>query len=241
MTIVEIAHLRQFTGFVKDLSQRKQLEREVLESASLEQRRIGQELHDVIGQELTGLRFLVDALADMNPEKHSSEAELVAKIGNSVKTTLENVREMSRGLIAFSVNADRVLAAFADLASRSSKLFGIKCAFDCETPVVIRKDLVAAQLYRIAQEAIVNAVTHGQAKHITLSLREVGDAIQLQIVDDGKGIDSPDYQEQGSGVRIMHYRAGLIGATLQLTPARPHGIRVLCTLDKGASDDQRAK
>ncbi len=241
LSVTEVDHLQQFTGFVKDVSKRKQLEKEVVEIALFEQRRIGQELHDGIGQELTGLRFLVEALADMNPEKHSPAAELVAKIDKSIKTTLEHVREISRGLISFNVNADRVLAAFDDLASRSSQLFGIKCVFDCEPPVVVRTDLIAAHLYRIGQEAIVNAVTHGHAKHVTMGLHEVGGTIQLQIVDDGKGIDSPNYQEQGSGVRIMHYRAGLIGATLQVTPAEPHGVQVLCTLDRDASDNRRAK
>lgn len=238
LTVAEIPHLRQFTGFVRDVSRRKQLEGEVLEIASLEQRRIGQELHDGIGQELTGLRYLVDALADMIPEKRSSEAELVARIGNTIKTTLEHVREMSRGLIPFSVNADRLLTAFDNLTSRSSELFGIKCTFDCNTPVLVRTDIIAAQLYRIAQEAIVNAVTHGHAKHVTIGLRAVAGTIQLQIVDDGKGIDNPNYQEEGSGVRIMHYRAGLIGAALQVTPANPHGIQVLCTVGKGANDGQ---
>ncbi len=239
LAVTEIDHLRQFTGFIKDVSHRKELERQVLEIAATEQRRIGQELHDGIGQELTGLRFLTNALEDMLPSNDSPEAQLVAKISNVTKSTLEHVREMSRGLIPFSVNAEGLAVAFENLASRSSQLFGIECALDCKTPVLVPSDLIASQFYRIVQEAIVNAVKHGQATKVTIGLHEAAGTIKLQIVDNGKGIDNPNYQDAGVGIRIMQYRAGVVGAMLRITPAKPHGTQVLCTLDKIAIRGQR--
>jgi two-component system sensor kinase FixL len=234
VALAQIDHLRQFAGFIRDVSQRKELEREVLEIAATEQRRIGQELHDGIGQELTGLRFLTNTLEDMLPDKDSPEAQLVAKIGKTIKSTLEHVRAISRGLVTFTVNADGLMAALEGLVSRSSQLFEIAC----KAPVLVPTDLIASQLYRIAQEAIVNAVKHGHATRVTIDLHQVAGTVQLQIVDNGKGIDNPDYQDRGVGVRIMQYRAGVVGGTLRITRVEPRGTRVCCTLDRGVLHGQ---
>ena len=241
LAVAEVDHLQRFTGFVRDVSRRKQLQREVLEAASAEQRRIGQELHDGIGQELTGLRYMANALSQMVTETQSPEAELVAKIDNALKTALKHVREMSRGLIPFTVNAGGLSAALHDLASRSSQTFGIECTFDSDRPILVSTDLIASQLYRIAQEAVVNAVKHGHATHVTIGLRGIDEKLQLEIIDDGMGIDNPNYQDAGVGVRIMQYRADVIGGNVQIMPASPHGTRVICILGRDAMHDQKAK
>lgn len=203
-----------------------------MEAVSAQQVRLGQELHDGIGQQLVGLRYMAETLLGMLPETQKREVELVTRISDEIKNTLKQVRDLSRGMVRGSVDADGLMTALHDLASRCGELFAIECTFECELPVVIPSDLVASQFYRIAQEAIINAVKHGQAKHVSVELREGAGTIQLDIVDNGDGLGSTSCQDPGSGVHIMLSRARAVGATLRIAPAQPRGTRVLCTLER---------
>ncbi len=147
----------QILGIAQDITQRKRLEQEVLEIAASEQRRIGQELHDGTGQELTGLCMLADNLAEGLRESAPQESPLAERIAKGLKQSLSQVRGLSRGLVPVEVDAEGLMAALTELTNRISELQGVRCVFECIETVPIEDNFTATQLYRIAQEAITNA------------------------------------------------------------------------------------
>ncbi|HUY91015.1 MAG TPA: PAS domain S-box protein [Pirellulales bacterium] len=215
-------------SIVRDITEQKALEREVLDIAGREQRRIGQDLHDGTGQELTGLAMLSQRLAAMLEEKCAPEAKMAAKIADGLDDALRRVRILSRGLVPVQLDREGLMAALADLAARTSDLHDVVCTFQCTVPVCIPNNDVATNLYRMSQEAVTNAVKHGSAKHICISLAVDGDRITLKVADDGLGLKpSAETAAFGMGLRIMRYRAQLIGAKLEVVPVHC-GTEVRC-------------
>ncbi len=229
---------RQFSGVLRDLSARKALEREVLEVATLEQWRIGQELHDSTGQELAALGLLAEGLVEALTKASAAEAVLASKVADGLNRVLGQVRALSRGLIPVEVDAAGLMAALAELASRTSELHGVTCTFECREPVLVEDNQTATHLYRIAKEAVTNALKHSRAKNITISLEKVERFVKLHIQDDGVGLPREPLENKGMGLKIMRYRAGLINAGLSVGPAEPVGTLVSCTLNKGAEHGQ---
>jgi two-component system CheB/CheR fusion protein len=230
---------RKFTGAIRDISARKQLEREVLEVATLEQRRIGQALHDSTGQELTALGLLAETLTESLTQQASSAAPLAVKVREGLKRVLAQVRGYSRGLIPVDVDSRGLRAALSELATRTSEIHGVNCTFDCEGHVDVEDNHTATHLYHIAQEAVTNALRHAQARQIVIRLEGNGKMLTLSVSDDGVGLlPAPSVDSKGMGLKIMHYRAGLIQARLNVESAQPSGTLVTCTLSKGAANDQ---
>ncbi|MBI3461503.1 MAG: hypothetical protein HY000_00355 [Planctomycetes bacterium] len=130
------------------------------------------------------------------------------------------------------------MAALAGLASRTSELHGVTCTFDCSEPVLVKDNQKATHLYRIAKEAVTNALKHSRAKSITISLEGDEGSIILRIRDDGVGFPWEPAEIKGMGLKIMRYRAGLINAGLAIGPAEPIGTLVSCTLNKSADHVQ---
>jgi len=217
----------------RDISARKQLEKEVVEIAVLEQRRIGHELHDSTGQELAGLGLMAKSLAETLKADASPEAELATKIAEVAKRALGQVRTLSRGLIPVEVDPEGLSSALRDLAARICELHSVKCTFEQEGLVHFSDSQRAGQLYRITQEAITNALKHGHAKHIAISLRLHSGRVALRIQDDGAGISEEREEGTGMGMRIMRYRADLMNAKLLIGPAAGGGTLVTCTLIAG--------
>jgi len=226
---------RLFSGVHRDLSARKALEQEVLEVATMEQWRIGQELHDCTGQELTALGLLAECLVEALTKSSPTEAALATKIAEGLRRVLGQVRALSRGLIPVEVDAAGLMAALAELASRTSELHSVNCTFDCREPVFVEDNQKATHLYRIAKEAVTNALKHSRAKNITIGLEGDERSIMLRIRDNGVGFPREPEEIKGLGLKIMRYRAGLINAGLAVGPAEPVGTLVSCTLNK--SDD----
>jgi signal transduction histidine kinase len=131
------------------------------------------------------------------------------------------------------VDAEGLMAALTELTNRISDLHAVNCVFDCVEPVPVEDNYTATQLYRIAQEAITNALKHGQAANLRVSLETRGDYITLKIADDGVGIPDTDEAQEGMGLRIMRYRAGQIGAHFTVRPGPTNGTVVTCTLFRG--------
>jgi two-component system CheB/CheR fusion protein len=229
---------RLFSGVLRDLSARQALEREVLEAASAEQWRIGQELHDSTGQELTAIGLLAEGLVEVLGTSSPTEAILATKVAAGVKRVIGQVRALSRGLIPVEVDAAGLMAALAELASRTTELQGVTCTFECRNEVLVEDNQTATHLYRIAKEAVTNALKHGRAKHIAIILE--GDEISfgLRIQDDGTGFPQESREPGGMGLKIMRYRAGLIHASVAVGPAQPGGTLVTCTLNKGVDHVQ---
>ncbi len=160
LAVSEVGHLKLFTGLLRDISRRKELEREVVEIASLEQRRIGQDLHDSVSQELTALNMLAGDLAEILRSDPSKASPLVERLVQGLQRSQQELRAVMRGLLPVSVDAEGLMAALSDLANRTQQTDKVTCVFDCPRPVFVEDNLVATHLYLIAQEAVHNAVKH---------------------------------------------------------------------------------
>ncbi len=218
-------------AIARDVTEKMRLQREVLEVAAAEQRRIGQDLHDGTGQELTGLAMMAERLAGELAIKNLPESRMAANIVDGLEESLSHVRALSKGLVPVEVDAEGLMIALSELASRTSELHGVNCNFECDEPVCILDNQTAMHLYRLSQEAVNNAVKHGRGRHILISLSDNGEFVTLTVSDDGRGFPSKrDPLTAGSGLRIMRYRAELIGATLSISNAEPHGTIVTCLL-----------
>lgn len=221
-----------FTVLVRDISQRRALEREILEIAAAEQRRIGHDLHDVLGQELTALNLLAESLAERFPDTSSPESQLVDKVVAGLRRTFGHVRAVSQGLIVVEIGAGGLMNSLAELAARTQEHMGVACTFHCEEPVPVEDNVTATHLYHIAQEAVTNALKHGRARNIDIRLTADDQAVILCIENDGARAGSIAADASGMGLKIMSYRAGLIGATFTIEPAQGEGMVVTCTLGK---------
>jgi PAS domain S-box-containing protein len=214
----------------RDVTETKALQREILVIADDEQRRIGQDLHDGAGQELTGLAMLAQRMDDELAAQASPEAALAAKIVEGLDRALRDVRAVAKGLAPVEIDAEGLTAALADLAARTGELHQIRCEFACRQPVKVLDGQTATHLYRISQEALANALKHGHPKRIAITLKADGELATLEVADDGAGFGESLRHSTGMGLRIMRYRAELIGAKLEIKPNVPSGVRVICTL-----------
>lgn len=227
---------------VRDVTERRRMEREILEISAKEQRRIGQDLHDGLCQDLTALTFALESLEKKLQPADKANAATVATLSELVAKTLGHARELSRGLNPVSIHAGSLDMALQDLAARLTSLFEIQCLFEVDGNVDFENDEIATHLYRIAQEAASNAIRHGNAKQITTRLRTVDDEVLLSIEDNGSGIRDSGKAHPGVGLQIMRYRASLIGGILEIVPRAGGGTTVTCSLrnprlrERAASD-----
>jgi PAS domain S-box-containing protein len=212
-----------------DITERKQLEKTILEISAREQRRIGQDLHDGLGQHLTGVAFMSKVHEARLAETNSPETEDAAKIVRLVNEAIHRTRELARGLHPVLSDAEGLMSALQLWASEVEDLFGITCRFLCEEPVLIHDESMATHLYHIAQEAVNNAIKHGDAAEITIRLTAGAGRGTLVIRDDGKGIPDGTARSGGMGLQIMKYRSGMIGGALEIRRGTARGTSVTCT------------
>ena len=232
LAVSEIKHLGLFTGIHHDLTQRKELEREIVEAASLEQRRIGQDLHDSVAQELTALNLLVRDLGETIRAEPASALPLVQRMEQGLQRAQHELRAVLGGLLQVAVDSSGLMAALSDLADRTQQERKVNCTFHCSEPVSVADNLTATQLYLIAQEAVNNSVRHAQPKSVSISLNKATEGLDLRVQDDGMGMPAPSTDFAGLGLRIMRHRAAIIGAKLTIQPARPSGTVVSCKLPR---------
>lgn len=214
----------------RDITQRKELEREVLEVVSQEQHRIGQELHDGVNQELFALNLISTALSLRLAKVVPAEETQASKITEGLTRVQKQIRALARGLVPFELDPEGLHAALEDLAERTTELSGVVCKFDRSDPVQIEDSVVATHLLCIAQEAIRNAVRHGHSRNIRLSLQQSSGRVVLTIRDDGAGLPAALNEPTGLGIRLMQHRASSIGGWLTIGPAKGGGTIVTCTL-----------
>jgi PAS domain S-box-containing protein len=211
-----------------DITERKHLEKAILDISAREQRRIGQDLHDGLGQHLTGIAFMAKVHEARLAEQNKSEADEAAKIVKLVNEAIHKSRELARGLLPVVSDSQGLMSALQLWATEVEDLFGVSCRFQCERPVLIHDDSIATHLYHIAQEAVNNAIKHGNAQKILIHLSAEQGQGTLAIKDDGKGIAENPSGTQGMGLHIMNYRAGMIGGVLEVRPDRSRGTVVTC-------------
>ena len=221
-----------------DVTESNRLERTILEISGREQRRIGQDLHDGLGQHLTGVAFLSKVLEQKLREKDLPESSEAAKIVGLVNQAIDKTRELSHGLLPVLSNARGLMSALERLVVQVEDLFQVSCSFECIQPVLIRESGIATHLYHIAQEAVNNALKHGRPRHILVRLKG-GEGPFLSIEDDGVGLNGSRASRQtgeGMGLLIMTYRAKMIGGALEVRSSREGGVLVCCTFPVGNLD-----
>jgi len=221
--------LRGFAHIARDITELKRLEREVLEISENEQQRIGQDLHDGLGQELTGLAFLSQNLrrrltASALPEA----AEEAQRISRLVNHAIEQTRELARGLSPVELGADGLLAALRSLAGQVQKMCAIPIEIKLHDAVRVEDHNAAIHLYRISQEAITNAARHSRASRIWIGLEDLDRDVIVTVEDNGIGIPVNRIEHKGLGLRLMLYRARMIGATMSVQTRQGGGTVVRC-------------
>ena len=229
---LELSERTLLLFIARDVSERRSLERDVLYAAVRERERIGRELHDGIGQQLTGLSFLIEAL-HRQMRKHSVEgADIASDIASGLREALDSVYSIIRGVMPLGLQAVDLPVALQSLAGRIEERFGRPCFFTGQLCVDISQEAME-QLYYIAQEAATNAAKHARPQRILIALTGTEFPITLSIQDDGDGIPQDAENHGGAGLRIMRYRANLIGAELRIERLADRGSLVRCTLANG--------
>jgi|SRR5580765_1163869 signal transduction histidine kinase len=207
-----------------------QLQKQVLEISEREQRRIGQDLHDGLGQQLTAIELMCQALKS-NPGLTADHKRLEKALDNlslHIRSAITQTRTLAHGLAPFKVESGGLETALAELAQTTSASGHTTCQFDCPSPVTVSAPEIATHLYRIAQEAVNNALKHGHPKQLRIELLRQNGNLRLQISDNGKGFVSAN--DQGVGLRVMNHRAAVIGAELRVESKPRKGVTVTCVL-----------
>ena len=222
----------RFLGVSFDITQRKELEREIEVIAAAEQRRIGHELHDSVGQELTGLGLMANALTQSLQEAATAQGIIARLIAGLDRVRLQ-VRNLSRGLVPVQVERKGLWAALDDLVTSTNIHSGVQIRLDCPERVELLNHDAATQLFHIAKEAVSNALRHGDPRHIDVKLRDTPQGLCLCVQDDGVGLHQDKFNNgSGMGIQIMRYRAEQIGATFHIGRADDGGTIVTCSLTK---------
>ena len=224
----DAGELRGFAQVTRDVSELRNLERQVLEISDAEQRRIGHDLHDGLGQELTGLAFLTQNLERRLTEENAPAAPEAGRILSLTNGAIDQVRSLARGFSPVELGPDGLRAGLHELSKKIRAVFGVVCEFQCENNVRINDDASGLPLYRIAQEAINNAVRHGKPSHLWITLKTDAGDVVLVVEDDGIGFDATLPRHEGMGIRVMSYRARMIGAPLDIQNRVAGGTIVTC-------------
>jgi two-component system CheB/CheR fusion protein len=225
--------LRDYSAHLeKDVARRtiqlEQLAHEMADITEQERQRMGRQLHDTLGQQLTAIGVLAATLKD----HHSGEparAEVLEKLDTSIEEAKRQIRALSKGLFPVDVDAQGLRIALEELAKEIASIFRISCRFECDAGVSIEDNFTATQLFLIAREAVQNAARHAQATQVVIKLDD-SDGIRLSVEDNGRGLPEKIDVSAGMGLRIMRHRSDLIGGKLQLESQGGRGTRVLLHL-----------
>jgi two-component system CheB/CheR fusion protein len=232
---VRLGNKRLFTGFVRDITERKRLEQEILQISELEQRRLGQDLHDGICQHLAATQLMSQSLEQSLARRAKSDAAQAHRVAEHVQEAIVQIRRLARGLCPVVLESEGLMAALQELADSAEKLFRVACRFTCARPVKLDDHNAATHLFRIAQEAVGNAIKHGQPSLIEIQLTGAADRLVLGVRDNGVGIPADLAARKGMGLRIMQYRAGMINGSLVIQREAEGGTSVVCSVRQPAS------
>ncbi len=219
-------------GVVTDITERKRLEEEVLRISEREQRRIAQDLHDGLGQQLAGISCLSNTLSQKLAQQGSPEAQKAARISKLLDGAVNVTHSLAHGLHPVEAEPAGLMSALENLAASVRDLFRVSCRFKCSRPVLLAENIVATHLYRIAQEAVTNALKHGRSKRIDIVLSATPEQTMLEVRDDGVGFEKGVPPHKGLGLRTMTHRAGKIGGTLLIRKGDRGGTEVACTVPR---------
>jgi len=215
---------------IKLLERSQRLEREIIDISEREQQRIGRDLHDGVCQYLAAIGFSAAILSRDLERESSIRSHKAGEIANLLQDALKRTRDLARGLSPVDRDEGGLESALNELASSTSRLSGISCSFICVGQVEIRDNARAVHLFRIAQEALNNAIKHGHPKVVVVALEASNGALSLRVSDDGVGFDPAGSERKGMGLNIMRYRARMLAGTLEIQSNSPVGTMVTCTI-----------
>ena len=224
-----LAHTR---WFVRDITRRVELETEILTISEREQRRLGQDLHDDLCQQLAGIEFLTQTLRSELAAHSRPETVQAREVAHMVRLAMHKTRELAHGLSPVRLEDEGLMNALRELAVRIKTLFQIDCRFNCRKAVRVADDTVSIHLFRIAQEAVSNAIKHGKARRVDIGLAAKDGKIVLNISNNGVGFARRRSDRTGMGMRIMQYRAGIIGGSLVVQRDAKKKVTLVCTVSK---------
>jgi PAS domain S-box-containing protein len=232
--------LQKLIGFLQDVTEHKMLEQEILQISEHEQSRIGHDLHDGLCQHLAGIEFRLLGIRQKFEAQSTEQAADLIELARLVREGIDQTRTLARGLSPVILDQDGLMDALRELANNTEQTFEICCSFHCPAPVFVEDNAVATHLYRIAQEAVRNAIQHGKAKLVVINLLIQNDLIVLWVKDDGIGFPKKPHKHQGMGLRIMQYRASMVAGSLTVQPDRDGGTSVICSLHAETAQKTRS-
>ena len=221
-------------GVVRDVTERRKLEAEILNAGEAERQRLGRDLHDSLGQSLTGIGYLAEAVRESLARRNLPEAAELQKLSRLIGQTADQAHALAQGLLLADLKRGGLGSALPELAYRTQELFGVVCRYSGPGAVPLADAAAAGQLYRIAQEAAANAAKHSRAQTIEIQLKNTPAGLHLVVRDDGRGLAATKSRNGGLGLDIMRYRAGLIGAALWIDSTRNRGTTVNCLVPLAA-------
>ena len=214
----------------REVAERQRLDREIAQVADRERRRLGQDLHDRLGQHLTGTALAAQVLEHKLATKSLPEASEAEKLVRYVEEGIDLTRNLARGFFSPELEAEGLRIALEGLAEDISERFAVSCIFHGEESIPVSDSAVATQLYRIAQEAATNAAKHAAAENIDIRVIVNGSELVLAITDNGVGIPDKLSDSKGLGLRLMRHGAAIIGATLSVKRNGGSGTVATCKL-----------
>ncbi len=226
---VRVGQNRTFTGIVRDISERKQLEREILEASEREQQKIGHDLHDGLCQELAGIAFLVQSIQQKVEARGRVSPDEVAKVTALLQDAIRHTRGLARTLHPVEPLPFGLSVALRDLAAHTADTCRIACTFRSRNPVEIHDPSTATHIYRIAQDAVRDAVRHGKADNIVIELLRNRSGIQLSISDNGIKLSEDGRLREDKVLWMMQHRARVIGARVHAQSCRGI-VRITCDI-----------
>jgi signal transduction histidine kinase len=200
----------------REMAERQRLDQEIARVADRERRRLGQDLHDNLGQHLTGTALAAQVLNEKLTARSAPEVGEAEKLVRYVEEGIDLTRSLARGFFSPELDAEGLMVALQHLAESVSERFRINCVVDGDESILIHDRTIANQLYRIAQEAVTNSVKHGAAKRVDIRLVKDGPELCLTIVDDGIGFPDTPPKSEGLGLRLMQHSAAMTGATFDV-------------------------
>ncbi len=231
LTVALIPGTRQSVASIRDITERRRAEAEILKISEAERRKIGSDLHDDLGQLLVGIEALSTLLKQRLAAENHPEAERAAEITALIREATGKTRNLAKGLCPVNMDEGGLVSSLTEFAAKVEKVFGVTCRFNCLTSLAVSNNAVATHLYHIVQEAVNNALRHGKARRVKITLFAIRDEVCLAITDNGCGMD-PSKKNEGLGLSIMGYRAKSIRADLLIRSENMKGTRVICRIHR---------
>ena len=234
--IFDVRAVKLGDGFAvasRDVTEIKRLERELVDVVNRERHQIGQELHDLLAQDLIAMAMLTKGLEQRLVDRDDAAAIQAAEVSELASHAAGHARDIARGLSPVELRADGLMTALREFAGATAELYKVDCIFLCDKPVLVHDDVAAMHLYRIAQEAVRNAIRHGKARRVQIRMAAQDGWGRIEIKDDGRGLPAQCKKAKGMGLRIMAHRAKTIGGVLTVASKPRRGTTVECRFCTG--------